>query len=283
MNEDTQVGQVQEGLFGAASETDQQFAEYYEEPENAQENSEDGQPNESEEFLEAEGEQIPAKEIDNIKSYKHFQSKFTHAQKETAQEREARIRFEEENRILKEQLQNLQNPNAQTIRAPERPNPLPPMPEGFTMADAFDDSTPSGQWYRQKIQYDNKMDTYNRYWMDEREKREQSENQQRQRQAEFAQYKNTKIGEFQRAGATLQEAMETFDWLSSDESGKAESILAYRRYLKGSKGKPQTQGQRPGQIQPASAVPSEHEPKPNDGQDFMNVFGTRGQSIFKTG
>ena len=279
MEPNTQQGQVQDNLFESASQEDQQYNDLYSQPEVEPETHPEGQ--EEEEFVEVEGEQIPLKETDNPKSYKFFQTKFTKQQEETVQEREARIRFEQENRILKEQLQNLQNPKPIT-QAPEKPAPLPPMPSDFNMAEAFDETTPSGQWYKLKLTRDIKVDAYNDYWRTEREQKEQKDAEIQRQQAEFAQFKNEKVSGFQTAGATLQEAMETFDWLTSDESGKPEVILAFRRFVKGNKQIKQP-GQRPGQIQSPSAVPSVDEPKPNDGKEFFNSFGTRGQNIFKTG
>lgn len=273
MEENTQTGQVQNNLYETAPDDGQQ----YEENPIPQEGEE--------EFLEVDGQQIPVEEIDNLKSYKHFQKKFDYERQETQKEREARQRVEAEKIRLEERLRLIeeQNKPKQESNAPLKLIPLPPKPRDFRTNDLYDENTASGQWFLEKLDIEEKNAQIQARYMEnletEREQRIESE----RREKEFLQMKNYRIAEFQKVpGVTLQEAMETYDLLSSEESMNPEYLIGYKRFIKSQKSKSVKPGQRPGEIRSASAVPSEYEPKPDDSRDFIDTFGAKGKNIFAT-
>jgi hypothetical protein len=273
MDENTQIGQVQNNLYESA-------------PDEGQQNGENLEPQVGEEeFLEVDGQKIPVEEIDNLKSYKHFQKKFDYERQETQRERDARLKVEADNIRLEERLRLIEEQkNVSQERQPlKEPAPLPPMPQNFSMNDAFDETTGSGQWYRLKLQHDLEVDAYNRDWRSNIETERQQKAESDKKERELLQMKNYRIAEFQKVpGVTLQEALETYDMLTSEESMKPEYLIGYKRFIKSQKLKSITPGQRPGEIRSASAVPSEYESKPDDSRDFIDTFGARGKNIFAT-
>jgi len=211
--------------------------------------------------LEVDGQTIPVEEIDNLKSYKHFQSKYDHEKIETSKEREARIRAEERAKLLEEKLNSFTQPK-EVSQEPKEPI-MPEMPPDLDTSDFYDPSTVSGQWYKKKLQYDVEKDKYDRYWRQNIEKERQLTAEEKKREADFLATKNEYIAKFQQVpGVTLQEAMEAFDFINSEEVLNPEKIIAYKRFVKGQK--PKQAVEQPGKIVPATTVTSAPATKANN-------------------
>ncbi len=236
----------------------------------------ESQPQGQEE-IEVEGEKIPTLEIDNLKSYKFFQSKFTQEQQEKQRIKEELIRKEERLKFLEESLKPKET-RQQT--APERPV-KPVRPQGYNRVDATTDpDSPSGKFDDAMFDYNDKMDSYREH----KDRMFEQERELLRQQQEFAQRRNAKIAELQAVpGVTLEEAMETFDWINTPDSIKPENVIAYRRQIKGLKNPKPIQGQTVGQILPPVAIPSKAEPKTDESQEFVGSFGQRNiRNLFKT-
>jgi len=226
-----------------------------------------------EEVVEVEGQQIPVTEVDNPKSYKFFQSKFTKEQEERLKIEKEKIRIEAELNALK---QYGQPQTRQEQAPPQRPKPVLPMPQGFSMIDATTDpNSESARWYSMKLNSDVEWQNYNDYFISQQEQERHATLEERR----LAQQKALAISKFQEAGTTPEEAVKINDWftgvLTRDDFG--EIVNAYR--LTHSQPNSQVQ-ERINQMQklngqqgtiplPPSAIPAQTVPREEDFGDFL--------------
>jgi len=219
--------------------------------------------------VEIDGQVIPEKEIDNLKSYKFFQSKFTTEQQERQKEREGRIRAEERLKLIEQQ--QIPQPQVQQNQRPVRPV----RPQGYNRLDAITITDSISAKYDEAMQdYEDKLYQWN-------EQQEQIKDQ----QTEFQRQRNMKISELQTVpGVTLEEATEALNWFTTPDSGKPEYLVAYRRFVKNlQNGKIQPMGQTVGKTATPVTLPSQTVPKTDETQDFVGGFGKRDiKRLFKT-
>ena len=175
----------------------------------------------------------------SVEAYRNLQRKITEKEKAVKAEMEARIRTEERLRLIEEQSQQAKT---QQPQIPPKPRPLSPPPQGFNLFEATNEpESTSAKWYQSKLQYDFEKAQYDEYWQGqietERAKTKQTEEQSR--------FRNSKVTELQNVGgATLEEAIQIYDWLTSSESIDPKNLVKYFRSTKNTANfKPQVQQQ----------------------------------------
>ena len=225
-----------------------------------------------EEMVDLDGEQVPISEIDNPKSYKFFQSKFTKEQQEKQRILEDKIRLEERLKAIQEQ-QTPQRVN----QAPQKPKPTPPMPQGFNMVDATTDpNSESGRWYETKLRSDVEWQQYNDYFISQTEHDREARSQQEQ----FAHQKAKAIQGFLEAGTTPEEASKVFDWVAQMvRKDDPKFYIDFYRFVNGQNSQTQQrsaqftqQGQRQGIPLPPTVAPSKSAPQEEDFGDALLKF-----------
>lgn len=216
----------------------------------------------------------------SVKAYRKLQSHNTELDKAIKEAEKARIQAEERAKFYEEQAQSFKQPKLEPQAPPEEPV-LPPRPANFNQSDIYDENTPTGQWFILKTEYDYKKDAYDKYWRSNIESERQQIAEMKKQEEEFLKKKNFYIEKFQKEpGVTLQEAMEAFDFLNSEDSIKPANVIDYKRFVNSREQK--LKGQRPGEIRSAPTVPSDDEPTTDESKEFIDSVGARGGNIFLT-
>jgi hypothetical protein len=180
------------------------------------------------------------KDVDNPKSYKHFQRIAEQRLQETQSEREQRIRLEEKVNYLEQQQKPVEK--VEDFKPPVRPQ-KPVRPNDYDPTEAVTNLSSASAKYDRALQeyfenvadYQLAMSEFNTKSVESKIKRiDEFENQTKEQQR-FNQNKAKALADFQRAGGTPQESQEAFELLSSPESMKPEFLLGYFKYLKGVK------------------------------------------------
>jgi len=103
------------------------------------------------EIVEVDGSEIPLSEVDNPKSYKFFQSKFTSTQQELQKEREARIRLEE-----RMNMQTQVKPVQEELKPPVKPQ----RPANYRELQLEALQEPHGRAAQELARYEDENDLY---------------------------------------------------------------------------------------------------------------------------
>lgn len=236
-------------------QTEEDLAEPTPEPEKE---SEEDQPEED----------VELRDVDNPKSYKHFQSLYNKTEKELREEREAKIRLEERLKALEEKASQPEQPKEEP--KVEHPGQPPQKPADYNKYEAATDPDSASFKYREALEeYNQKLIQYQAERLERLNKTFEQEQQEKQQREKFAQQKAFALSEFQKAGADPEEAQKAFEWVASGQSGSWDNLLKYYRYVNSTpttnkKEIIERRGQRKDEyVLPAGAVPSEPEPAEN--------------------
>jgi len=188
------------------------------------------------EMVEFEGEQIPLSEIDNPKSYKFFQSKFskTDAELRAAQLELARLKG----------MTETQARQPEPVKEEAKPPARPQRPQDFENKRLEAMTEPDGQAARELAQYEDSMEAYRDeklIWEIGKVKQELAPTTEfvgtlKEQEAAKAQ-QQAYIGEFTKAGFDVNAATEDVNFALSDDFSDPKNIHAYRVFLQGDKGR----------------------------------------------
>jgi hypothetical protein len=245
------------------------FAVEYQTPEQQQQETQVDAP----ETVEVEGQQVPINEVDNPKSYKFFQSKFTKEQEEKQKILEDKIRLEERLRLLEEQKLPPKGQAQNQIQEPPKKPQRPVKPQDYNRLDATTEpNSPSARYDEAFQDYLEAKEVYDEYDRTQLVQKIQSYEQEKQKIAEkeqLAQVKASQLQRFQEAGIAPEKAAKVYDFVM--QAFQKDDPTWYERLydIANSTPTPQAQrtvtqfenrGQRQNQPLPPGVAPSEAAP-----------------------
>lgn len=198
------------------------------------------------ETVEVEGQQIAINEVDNPKSYKFFQSKFTKEQEEKQRILEDKIRLEERLRLLEEQKLPPKGQEQSPVQEPPKKPQRPVKPQDYNRLDATTEpNSPSARYDEAFQDYLEAKEIYDEWDKSQLVQKIQSYEQEKQRIAEKEQLAQVKAGQLQRfqsAGIAPEKAAKVYDFIM--EAFQKDDPVWYEKLYDVANSTPTPQAQR---------------------------------------